>query len=165
MRPQSRLLQRKNLRIYPHLRSIPYKRCMMACRLRRRARRSPNCCAAKTLSVQQRLPREKQEHHQEAESGVLEDQPGEPQPLAFSGQQPRKHRGAEREGDGKAKDPEDGDQLAELGRKAGDTSRRLFGPLEAHRFECVGGERGAQQLVVDRVAGLVCAERAKQRPS
>jgi hypothetical protein len=152
MRPESRLLRRKNLRIYPHLRSIPYKLCMMACRLRRRARRSPSCCAAKTLNVQQRLPREKQEHHQEAEGGVLEDQPGKPQPLAVSCQQPRKHRRAEREGDGKTKDPEDGDQLAELGRKAGDTSRRLFGPLEAHRFERIGGNRGAQQLVVDRVA-------------
>jgi hypothetical protein len=143
MRPERRLLQRKKLRISPHLRWIPYKRCMMACRLRRRARRSPGCYAATTLSVHQRLPRKKQEDRQQAEGGVLEDEPGEPQPAAFSGQQPGKHRGAEREGHGKAKNPEDGDQLAELGRKARDPGRRFLGPLETDRFERVGGERGA----------------------
>jgi hypothetical protein len=85
------LLQRKNLRISPHLRSIPYKRCTMPCRIRRRATRSPDCCAATTLSVKQRLAREKKQDRQEAESGVLEDQPGNPQPPALSRQQPREH--------------------------------------------------------------------------
>ena len=94
MRPQSRLLQRKNLRISPHLRSIPYKRCMMACKLRRRAMRSPGCFVATTLGVQQSLAREEKQDHQQAESGVLEDHPGEPQPPALAGQQPRKHRRA-----------------------------------------------------------------------
>lgn len=116
MRPKRRLLRRRNLRISPHIRWIPYKRCTTACGLPRRATPWGGCYAITTLGVPQSLPREKEQHHQQAENGVPEDKPGDAQPATLAGKQPGQHGDAERERDDKPEDPNDGDQLAELGR-------------------------------------------------
>ena len=89
--------------------------------------------------VQESLPREQEQNHQQAESGVPEDQPGDAQPAAVAGEQPGQHGGAERERHGEREDAEDDYQLAELGREPRDAGRRFLGALEADRSRSAAG--------------------------
>ena len=122
----------------------------------------PACCAGTTLSVQQRFPREQEQNHQQAERGVFEDRPGDPQPATLAGDQPGQQGGAKRDRDGDRDQADERDQLAELGREARDAGGRVLVALENDAFERPRfGHRGANQLVVDGVAGLVSAESAQ----
>jgi hypothetical protein len=137
---------------------------MTGCRPRRRATPWMGCCAATTLSVQQRLAREKDQDQEQAENRVLEDQPGDPQPATLTGEKPGEHGGAQRQGHGQPKDADDDDQLAELGSETRDAGGRFLGTLEADRLEGRAGDRCAQQLIVEGVTRLVGAEGAQQGP-
>jgi hypothetical protein len=113
--------------------------------------------------VKKCLSRKQKQNESQAENRVLEDLPGEAQPLAIAGESPREHRDAERDHDRKAEDPQDDDHLGILGREAHHARGSFLGPLEYHQLQRGGvGKRGAQQAVVERMAGLVRGERTEQ---
>lgn len=81
----------------------------------RRARRSVRCsCGAGLSGVKKCLPREQQEEECQDENGVLEDPPGEAQPLALAGQYPGQHAHRERSRDREADDSYDDEHLGKL---------------------------------------------------
>ena len=113
------------------------------------------CCsrAAGQSRVKKCLPRKQDQDKSHTENRVLEDLPGEAQPLAIACESPSEHRDPERDRDRKAEDPQGDDHLGILGREAHHPRGSFLGPLEYHQLQRGRvGKRGAQQAVIERMA-------------
>ena len=123
------------------------------------------CCTGKGLNRhQQSLPKEEKEDRDEKEKGVLEDQPGKEQVLTLTGHDVHQDAAAKRHCDQQPEDAEY-EHLGGLSHQSepGDARRGLFGAFEACHFpRSRVGHECPQQLVVQRMAGLVRRERAEQ---